>query len=272
MAKNIGIGIKSRKRTKPNFSIYKENVRLGLVDGVTNTSITANSQSVTNAVYRDIMPETGPNRAYSAITTFVAGSIVSTAATDVAAGAGAQTVSVTGLIDNPDNAGNIITATEVVTMTGLTPALTVNAYSRILDFRVVTAGATEGTDGAISITLGANVSGQIPASSGAFKGTTAQFAQYSTGSSQRAFLRDFSFFAHESAEWDIIIEMKDSTTLGAPFIVHERITGLPGQIPAMEGFMIPPLHDFRVRAKLRAGGPFPLNLNYSIIAGGFFLA
>ncbi|MCP4899811.1 MAG: hypothetical protein GY906_22825 [bacterium] len=73
-------------------------------------------------------------------------SIVSTSPADVAVGAGARTVFVSGL----DGAFAILT--ETVTMTGAVPVVLAGAYRRINRVEVVTAGASEANVGVITVT------------------------------------------------------------------------------------------------------------------------
>jgi hypothetical protein len=79
--------------------------------------------------------------------------VSSSSALDTAAGTGARTVQIVGL----DASFNVIT--EVVTLNGITAVTTVNAYYRINDFAVLTAG-TGGTNAGIvyvgsgTVTLG----------------------------------------------------------------------------------------------------------------------
>jgi hypothetical protein len=72
--------------------------------------------------------------------------LVSTSASDTAAGAGARTVVVTGLDSDFDM------QSETVTMAGLSDATTVNQYTRINYMSVITAGADAVNDGWITAT------------------------------------------------------------------------------------------------------------------------
>jgi len=93
--------------------------------------------------------------AAAAATTLVSGS-----ADDAAAGTGARSIEVTGLL-----AGGVL-ARETVVPVGVTPVALANSYLRILDARVKSAGSGAVNAGAITIATGGTTSGVMPAGAG----------------------------------------------------------------------------------------------------------
>jgi hypothetical protein len=81
--------------------------------------------------------------------------IVSTSASDAAAGTGARTVFINGL----DGSYNEVS--ETVTLNGTTNVPTVNTYLRVFKMVVVTAGSNQSAVGVLTIQVGATVYGRV---------------------------------------------------------------------------------------------------------------
>ena len=94
------------------------------------------------------------------ITTAGTASVVSTSASDTAAGTGAQAMLLVGL----DSSYNF--AFEVVVLNGTTPVVTTTSWFRIYRMRVETAGSTENNVGVLTATVGGNLMAQIEATQG----------------------------------------------------------------------------------------------------------
>lgn len=106
--------------------------------------------------------------------------IVSTDSGDTAAGVGARTLCVSGLID-----WNLPEISETIVMNGLTDVPTVSAYVIVHRLQVLTKGATSVNIGVITAT--ADVDGTVTAQINANKGQT-QMAIYGVSSIQDAFV------------------------------------------------------------------------------------
>ncbi len=116
--------------------------------------------------------------------------IVSTSASDAAAGVGARTIRITGL-----RTWDLAESSEDITLNGVTPVNTVNSYVIIHRMKVLTSGATNINVGTINAT--AATDGTITAQIAPSQGQT-QMAIYGVPSTQDFYLKRFFCYMNDT--------------------------------------------------------------------------
>lgn len=132
-------------------------VGLGLVPGCTRVTALGHNPSIGSGAAADVW-EGGGNFPFLAAAATL--EVLSTSASDTAAGTGARTVLVSGL----DASYNTIT--ETVALNGVTPVATVNQYLRVNIFTVTTVGSGEANAGDITLRVSGGGSTQAIARAG----------------------------------------------------------------------------------------------------------
>jgi hypothetical protein len=164
----------------------------GRVPGVATLNKFGRAQSGVQTTSTDIWSRAdaaATQQIWVAPTTARVHAIVSTSASDAAAGVGARTVRIQGL-----TAWNTAEATETVTLNGTTPVNTVNSYVIIHRMKVLTCGATDINVGTISAT--AATDGTITAIISPSQGQT-QMAIYGVPSTQSLYMTRFYAYMND---------------------------------------------------------------------------
>lgn len=140
---------------------YDTEVDLGNITARSRVAIIGHDPTVPNGGPFGLSPQFGVNsyvfdQSVIAVTPAVIGIASTDNVGDIAAGTGALTVLLTGL----DGSGN--EATETVTMTGQTAALTIATFSAVHKLEVVTAGSNNANTGTLYVGTGTFTAG-VPA-------------------------------------------------------------------------------------------------------------
>lgn len=130
-------------------------VSRGRVDGATGAAVQGRRTGIAASSNVDLIPS---GSAYAFLTSEAALEVLSSSASDTAAGTGARTVLVRGLDDD------YAEISEVVTLNGTTPVALTRAYMRVNAAVVVTAGSTGSNVGTVTLQVasGGAVQAEIP--------------------------------------------------------------------------------------------------------------
>lgn len=175
--------------------------------------------------------------------------VVSTSASDAAAGTGARTVSVAGLD------ANYLEISETITMNGTTAVTTTKQYLRIQRMTVVTAGSTEANVGVISIS-NATLQGKIDANAG-----QSSFSMYTVPAGKTAFLHSLHLSSSKSTDGKFTVRTRAA---GVSRIRHTvELTGESYSVEFTYPTVIPERTDIELRAVANTGN--------GIVAGSYDL-
>ena len=148
-----------KKLVDPGSVDYFVGVGSGAFEGSQSTAVGGFSSALTAGVTEDIWCEDGEKEWLTSAEII---NVFSSSADDTAAGSGARTLLLNGL----DAAGSPIS--EVVTLNGITPVVTSNAYLFVSSAFLLTAGSGETNAGDISFqaSVSASIQNCIPAGNG----------------------------------------------------------------------------------------------------------
>lgn len=182
-------------------------------------------------------------------TTAAAMTVVSTSASDAAAGTGARTVSIAGL----DSDYNEIS--EIITLEGTTPVTTTKSYLRIQRMTVASAGSTQGNVGTITISNG-NPQGSIEVGAGQSSSSI-----YTVPAKKVAYLHTLHLSSSKSTDGKFMLRTRVN---GVSRIRHSALlTGEAYDVEFTYPTVIPEKTDIELRAVANTGN--------GVVAGAYDL-
>lgn len=175
--------------------------------------------------------------------------VVSTSASDTAAGTGARTVSIAGLD------ANYLEINETITMNGTTAVTTTKQYLRIIRMTVATAGSASSNVGAISIS-NATLQGKIDINAG-----QSSFSIYTVPAGKVAYMHSLHLSSSKSTDGKVTLRTRANTVSRVRHTVE-----LTGESYAVE-FTYPTVIPERTDIELRVVA----NTGNGVVAGSYDL-